>query len=274
MKQQNKKRLSILAVLVIVIILLITLSKIITVPAAESNGLDVSEVAEQKSVIDEQAIITISKIELASIDDGSLTFGKKSTTKEVEEKYCKGWTNARVNVRKKPTTKSAVLTTYKYNKKVAYTRLKNGWSKIKYDCGYAYIKSKYISTKKNPPLSPYVDLIDNLTDDEKYLLYQITYAEAGDQTMEGQRAVIEVIFNRMLSDRYPDTLRGVLSQSGQFTTWKLRNVVKHNKDQVKALKLVYTEEPVLNTNYLMFSMGKNSWGKNYVKIDDQWFGTF
>ena len=92
--------------------------------------------------------------------------------------------------------------------------------------------------------------------------------------MEGQRAVVEVILNRVLSDKYPNTVERVLSQSGQFVTWAYRNSKSHNEEQEEALQLVYEEEPILTLDYLMFSRGKFSWGRNYIKIGDHWFGTF
>ena len=148
------------------------------------------------------------------------------------------------------------------------------WVKIKYEDDFAYLSNKYISDTECAPPNPYADLIDTLTDDEKYLIYQITFLEAGNQSMEGQRAVVEVILNRVLSDRYPNTVERVLSQSGQFVTWSYRNSKSHNEEQEEALQLVYEEEPILTLDYLMFSMGKFSWGRNYIKIGDHWFGTF
>ena len=145
---------------------------------------------------------------------------------------------------------------------------------FKYEDDFAYLSNKYISDTECTPLNPYADLIDTLTDDEKYLIYQITFLEAGNQSMEGQRAVVEVILNRVLSDKYPNTIKEVLSQSGQFVTWSYRNSKSHNEEQEEALQLVYKEEPILTLNYLMFSRGKFSWGRNYIKIGDHWFGTF
>lgn len=235
-----------------------------TAIAAETmKQTSISEVAEQKSVIDEQATIT------------SLGPGVKDTdTNIVVEEVVYKWTTTSVNVRETPSLESNIYEVYSRNTKVEYVSEDNGWTKIKYNAGFAYIKSDYLVAEEQASNSPYTDLINSLTDDEKYLIYQITYAEAGDQTMEGQRAVIEVILNRVLSNKYPNTVEAVLSQKGQFTTWKRRNKVKHNQEQVTALNLVASESPVLNLNYLMFSMGKNSWGRNYIKVDDQWFGTF
>ena len=222
---QQKKRL--LSVFGLITILCMLFSSSVTAQAPELST-DVSEVAEQKSVIDEQAMmLPIADISLA------LTSGSESLTISQND---------------------YLITTLANENKVA--------------------KEKYISYEENESLNPYRDLIDNLTDDEKYLIYQITFLEAGNQSMEGQRAVIEVILNRVLSDKYPNTVTEVLSQSGQFVTWNFRNSKLHNEEQEEALQLVYDELPILTLDYLMFSRGKFSWGRNYIKIEDHWFGTF
>lgn len=48
--------------------------------------------------------------------------------------------------------------------------------------------------------SIYADKIDELEDYEKVLICQITFREAGNQSIEGKRAVIEVILNRVMDD--------------------------------------------------------------------------
>lgn len=279
MTQQMKKKLSSLLIVCATFTVLLGCSA--NAQTNETESTEISQVAEQKSVIDEQAMmLPLGGVSLALDNSESLTLSKVAseqeqvTATEEEVIYNNGWTNASVNVRKEPNTDSEVLATLKYNTVVSYVKTTNEWSQVQYNNEIAYIKTEYISETENPSLSPYVELIDSLTEDEKYLIYQIDFAEAGNQTMDGQRAVIEVILNRVLSDEFPNTVEGVLSQSGQFSTWRLRNSVTHNEQQEEALRLVYTEAPVLNTNYIMFSVGKNSYGRNYVKIDDQWFGTF
>lgn len=280
MTQQIKKKLSSLLVVCVGFTVLLGCSANAQTTEQSTESTEISQVAEQKSVIDEQAMmLPLGGVSLALDNSESLTLSKASleTEEEATEEeviYSNGWTNASVNVRKEPTTDSEVLDTLKYNTVISYVKTDEEWSQVQYNDTVAYIKTEYISETENPSLSPYVDLIDSLTDDEKYLIYQIDFAEAGNQTMDGQRAVIEVILNRVLSDKYPDTVYEVLSQSGQFSTWRLRNSVSHNEEQEEALRLVYSKAPILTTDYLMFSVGKNSYGRNYVKIDDQWFGTF
>ena len=280
-KQSKKKLLAFLTVgaTIGLIFALLSYAKASCVEEQET----VSEIAEQKSVIDEQAMM----LPLAGVSKA--LYGKPLVLEKnnmvnvgsnyVEEKepveiYNDGWTNASVNLRAEPNTDSEILTTLKYNSCISYTQENDEWVKVEYEDGFAYLKEEYINDTENEPLSPYYELITNLTDNEKYLIYQITYLEAGNQSMEGQRAVIEVILNRVLSDKYPDTVEGVLSQSGQFVTWKNRNAKSHNEEQEEALELVFTEQPVLTLDYMMFSMGQFSWGRNYVKIGDHWFGTF
>ena len=282
MIKQSKKKLLAFLTVGATIGLIFALLSYAKAPCVEEQET-VSEIAEQKSVIDEQAMM----LPLAGVSKA--LYGKPLVLEKnnmvnvgsnyVEEKepveiYNDGWTNASVNLRAEPNTNSEILTTLKYNSYISYTQKNDEWVKVEYEDGFAYLKEEYISDTENEPLSPYYELIANLTDNEKYLIYQITYLEAGNQSMEGQRAVIEVILNRVLSDKYPDTVEGVLSQSGQFVTWKNRNAKSHNEEQEEALELVFTEQPVLTLDYMMFSMGQFSWGRNYVKIGDHWFGTF
>lgn len=292
-KQTKKKVFALLGIVGLIGILSIpTVAQAPSIPEQNTQ----SKVAEQKSVIEEQAImLPYAGVPFALGNNGALKLNtlimdvndtprvcapyavvEPKTTEEepVEEIFCNGWTNARVNVRTEPNTDSEILTTFKYNTAIEYTNVNEEWVKIKYEDDFAYLSNKYISDTECAPLSPYADLIDTLTDDEKYLIYQITFLEAGNQSMEGQRAVVEVILNRVLSDKYPNTVERVLSQSGQFVTWAYRNSKSHNEEQEEALQLVYEEEPILTLDYLMFSMGKFSWGRNYIKIGDHWFGTF
>ena len=273
MKQQTKTKL-----FALILLLVAGAPTNVACTKAAARQTISSEVAEQKSVIDEQAIPLIEPL---IIVDEMNTIDKELEETEVtilaienETIYSEGWVNSSVNIRAEPNIESEILDTIDYNTLVLYKKSDSGWIEIKYKDNIAYIKAEYISDEINPPLSPYVDLINNLTDYEKYLIYQITFAEAGNQNMEGQRAVIEVIFNRVLSDKFPDTIEGVLGQKGQFATWKKRDSVKHNSQQEEALQLVYTEAPLLESNYLIFSTKKQSYGKNYIKIDDQWFGVF
>lgn len=113
-----------------------------------------------------------------------------------------------------------------------------------------------------------------LTEDEIDMLAKIAFLEAHTQPDEGILAVIEVVFNRIISDDFPDTLEGVLSQSKpcvQFTTWKNLDIAEPTE---KEYDMIYAalngEKEVLTTEYLFFSRGKQN-NNDPIKIEDHWF---
>ena len=57
----------------------------------------------------------------------------------------------------------------------------------------------------------------SFADGDRYLLANLIYCEAGGESYSGQVAVGSVVINRVLSSVYPDTITGVIYQSGQFS---------------------------------------------------------
>lgn len=76
-----------------------------------------------------------------------------------------------------------------------------------------------------------------LTEEEIDLLAKIVWLEANGEPAEGQEAVVEVVFNRMASDLYPDTLYDVLSQNNpvQFTSWKKRDKAQPTETEYQSI---------------------------------------
>ncbi len=113
-----------------------------------------------------------------------------------------------------------------------------------------------------------------ISDSEMEELRRVVAAEAQTQSMEGRRAVVEVIFNRVLSDKFPNTVHGVLSQKGQFATWKMRNASWVVPDAaVAAIEYVMENGRTVmpDTSYLYFdTSGVN--GKKHIKIGAHYFG--
>ncbi len=56
----------------------------------------------------------------------------------------------------------------------------------------------------------------NVSDGERDLLACLIYCEAGSEPYKGQVAVGAVVMNRCMSGAFPDTITGVIYQSGQF----------------------------------------------------------
>ena len=79
--------------------------------------------------------------------------------------------------------------------------------------------------------------MEYLNADEIELLAKIVWVEACGDPSEGQEAVVEVVFNRMCSPDYPDTLYGVLSQDDpvQFCSWKLKDTAKPTEKEYQSI---------------------------------------
>lgn len=96
----------------------------------------------------------------------------------------------------------------------------------------------------------------NLTEEEIELLAKIVWLEANGEPTEGQEAVVEVIFNRMTSDLYPDTLYDVLSQRNpvQFCSWKSRERAKPTEKEYQSIYQVLNgNTSILRNDTLYFS---------------------
>ena len=108
---------------------------------------------------------------------------------------------------------------------------------------------------------------------EQDLLERILWAEANDQSFNGQKAVIEVIFNRLRSPEWPNTIEGVLSQKGQFSTWRSRNKVRPTETQSDVISEVLSEtEPVIPGDYVFFATRKHKWMHDCFRIEGHYFG--
>ncbi len=58
------------------------------------------------------------------------------------------------------------------------------------------------------------------TEEELYILSHVIYGEAGGYSREEQIGVGSVVLNRVKSNRYPDTIKDVVFQKGQYAcTW-------------------------------------------------------
>ena len=60
-----------------------------------------------------------------------------------------------------------------------------------------------------------------LTDGERKMIASLIWIEARGESAEGQQAVAEVVLNRISSDRFPNSVRGVIYGEGQFPAVEL-----------------------------------------------------
>lgn len=109
-------------------------------------------------------------------------------------------------------------------------------------------------------------------EEEIYLVAQIVGLEAGGTGREGMIAVAEVIRNRMLSEKFPNTLTGVVAAPGQFTTYAMVNGYTPTNEQVEIVREVMQgRSSVLNNpNCLYFC--SYDYFETVGKYDSFWGG--
>lgn len=119
----------------------------------------------------------------------------------------------------------------------------------------------------------YADIAATITESGRELLAKATYLEAGNQSMTGQRAVVEVILNRVMDDGFPNTIEEVLYQLGQFTTAPQLASAIPNEEQYEAVDLTLkTSTPILEPYVLFFATRLPDWQTKYEKIGAHYFG--
>lgn len=104
------------------------------------------------------------------------------------------------------------------------------------------------------PTAYYQDIADSITDEEIELLAKLTYLEARGESLLGQRAVIEVVFERVRDEQFPNTIEKVIYQKNQFSPAKFIVDTTATEEQYLAVEMVLTElYPVLDKGVVFFS---------------------
>ena len=128
----------------------------------------------------------------------------------------------------------------------------------------------------------YSSVLTEMTDGELDELCRVLFLECRGEPFEGKVACVEVIFNRVLSDSWPDTVHDVLSQKGQFVTYKrIDRAYDVREDDIavsqgeinRAIMYAYKNGRTVlpNGNYVYFdTRGVN--GRNHIQIGNHYFG--
>lgn len=121
-----------------------------------------------------------------------------------------------VNLRAGPGTDTDLLTKVRQNSKFEIIGSSGEWLKGVVNQNTGYIRSDYLSdTTVNGGKKT-----NEFTSAEIALAAKVVYLEARGYGTEAYRAVANVIYNRVKSHRFPNTVKGVVFQSGQFSvTW-------------------------------------------------------
>ena len=113
--------------------------------------------------------------------------------------------------------------------------------------------------------------------EELWLLSKIIYAEAGSVwlPMEWKMAVGEVVLNRMASPEFPDTMREVLEQPGQYygRNNPYFNCLKPLPESVSAARRLLEGERVLSAPGVVFQSNFRQGSGVFLELQDKYLGS-
>lgn len=116
----------------------------------------------------------------------------------------------------------------------------------------------------------YQDIAESITEEEIELLASVVRAEAGNQSFTGQKAVAEVVLNRVQSDKFPDSVQSVIYQEGQFSTAAYLDKYPPTEIQYHVVETVLKEsEPVIPEDVMFFAT--YPFREVYEQIGDHYF---
>lgn len=128
----------------------------------------------------------------------------------------------------------------------------------------------------------YARVLETMTDKEVDELCRVLFLECRGESFDGKVACVETIFNRVLSDNWPDSVHDVLSERGQFSTWKHIDTAYNVSESdievsqaeiCRAIMHVYENgRTVLPSEKYVYFDTRGINGRNHVKIDHQFFG--
>lgn len=104
--------------------------------------------------------------------------------------------------------------------------------------------------------------------DDLFWMSRVIYREAGNQSLEGQMAVGNVVLNRVADPAFPNTIESVLAQKNQFSSYKSGAMRKTTPSatSIIAAKLVLDGGVVEETKgALFFDSSTNSWAARNKK---------
>ena len=121
---------------------------------------------------------------------------------------------------------------------------------------FIYVEKKPNATYRYPEIE--------LTWAEMELLARVVWVEARGESFEGQQAVAEVVFNRMVSEDYPNTLAEVIYQNEQFRSVPLLEKAQPSQTQYEAIEAALEGPNVLPKEVFYFASYKTNpyvWGE-------------
>lgn len=136
------------------------------------------------------------------------------------------------------------------------------------------VKKEENKTPK-PVEEPMVEIkyepIPKYTEEELYIMSHLIMGEAGGQSRACKVAVGSVVLNRVASHRFPNTIKSVVFQKGQYAcTWDGNYNKTPNAESIEVAKYLLENGSQL-PEYVIFGARFKQGDKTYKVIDGEYF---
>lgn len=122
----------------------------------------------------------------------------------------------------------------------------------------------------------YCEWLDTEISQEEFkLLCRTTYCEAGGESKKAQVMVCITILNRLRSDKFPDSIHGVIYAKNAFSVTRLKGFknTKWNARTEKAVQQALKENKYPKDMFYFRDGRYHRWAKNYKKVGSMYFST-
>ena len=114
--------------------------------------------------------------------------------------------------------------------------------------------------------------VDAKQEYELELMARVVEAEAGNQSLLGKRLVVDTILNRVDHPGFPDSIKGVIYQDGQFTTVSSGKIYAVSPSQESITAVIMERTHRTETGVIYFNNGGfTSYGEPYERVGDHYF---
>lgn len=201
------------------------------------------------------------------------------TTEHEINNWVQGWTTGVVNAKEEPYIESKIAKVYMEYESINFYFYDSMWCAVKLEDKVVYINKDYITTNKteieyrqlmdkrtvteewffeykefiNKHISEDLPetIYDCFTENELDLLFRVVQAEIGDYNFEQKVNVANVIFNRIYSEEFGDTIQDVLV-ANQFCTIANGRISRVEVDKSTILACEYAFSFPDTTNGALF----------------------
>lgn len=108
-----------------------------------------------------------------------------------------------------------------------------------------------------------------VSEEETEMISRIVELESGNQCLEGRRMVAAVILNRCDHEQFPDTVEEVISEPGQFQTYK--HIEETDPSWKSDLAVKMELESRSNSEVVFFRTEHYGMGAPAMRIQDHYF---